>query len=75
MVATSWKEGLGESIPLKIATVAEHLTSWAATTFGNVKKNIKKAEAKLKEAQCGAPDQVCWRGAILFLGNSMSCTG
>ncbi|XP_021743457.1 uncharacterized protein LOC110709547 [Chenopodium quinoa] len=35
----------------RIARVAEGLSSWAAATFGVIKKKIKKVESRLKEAQ------------------------
>ncbi|XP_021859944.2 uncharacterized protein [Spinacia oleracea] len=55
-VATTWAGSAGENAVNRIARCAEALSSWAATTFGCIKKKIKVAEEKLRVAQSRSPD-------------------
>lgn len=74
VVASSWHGGVGDFIPLKIAVVAEKLSSWSAATFGNIKKRIKEAKKKLKEARVVWQMLLCLIGVILSLWSLMNNT-
>uniref|UniRef100_A0A803NDI2 Uncharacterized protein n=1 Tax=Chenopodium quinoa TaxID=63459 RepID=A0A803NDI2_CHEQI len=49
VVSKGWAEGVDLGITQKIALCGEKLGSWAALSFGSVRKNIKDKEKLLKE--------------------------
>ncbi|XP_021852525.2 uncharacterized protein [Spinacia oleracea] len=58
VVADAWGESVGADVPRKLATCAENLTSWAALSFGSIKKKIKMADKHLKVLNEGLMDAV-----------------
>ena len=67
VVAESWAASRGENVEVRIESCANRLKQWAANSFGNITKKIKKTEEKLKVAQCRDPD-----AAMLKLCNDLS---
>ena len=67
VVAESWEASRGENVEVRIESCANKLKQWAANSFGNIKKQIKKTEEKLKVAQCRDPD-----ATMLQLCNDLS---
>lgn len=56
VVASAWKECLGEEIDFRIENCATHLAEWAESTFGLLRKKVSESEKKLKAAQRCTPD-------------------
>uniref|UniRef100_A0A803MJ99 Uncharacterized protein n=1 Tax=Chenopodium quinoa TaxID=63459 RepID=A0A803MJ99_CHEQI len=56
VVANAWRKEVGADPHMRILNCSRDLTKWAATTFGSLKKKIRKVEAELGEAQSGRMD-------------------
>uniref|UniRef100_A0A803MW53 CCHC-type domain-containing protein n=1 Tax=Chenopodium quinoa TaxID=63459 RepID=A0A803MW53_CHEQI len=67
VVGQGWRDSVGCSMASRVAICSEKLASWAALTFGLVKKRIKKGEKRLSELKRGAMD-----AAKLEMCNSLS---
>ncbi|XP_021773354.1 uncharacterized protein LOC110737301 [Chenopodium quinoa] len=56
VVAQGWSDSAGLTMARRVAVCGVKLASWAALTFGSVKKRIKEGEEKLKELKTGVMD-------------------
>ncbi|XP_021770735.1 uncharacterized protein LOC110734917 [Chenopodium quinoa] len=56
VIENGWSKGAGLSIMHRLAVYSEALASWAALTFGSVKKRIKIVEKKIRELKMGSMD-------------------
>lgn len=56
LVVVSWHEQVGETMAARIEGCLNALASWAAESFGNIRKQIREVEKALKELQNQSPD-------------------
>ncbi|KAL2922937.1 N-acyl-phosphatidylethanolamine-hydrolyzing phospholipase D [Bienertia sinuspersici] len=56
VVKEKWNEDECMEAPTRIAQTLEKLSQWASSTFGNIKKQLKETEKRLKYLQSCQPD-------------------
>ena len=56
VVRQSWIGGMGDEMAARVERCGADLSGWAATTFGDIKKRIKRKEEELELWQSKIPD-------------------